>query len=441
MCIRDRCKTIESLNWKRPSKIQRETLPYALAGRDVIGLAETGSGKTGAFAIPVLQRLIEMGAPARGVFCVVICPTRELAFQIGTQFSGLGSGIGVRATVLVGGVDTMSQAISLAKKPHIVVATPGRLIWHLENTKGFTINTLKYLVLDEADRLFSLDFEDELNAILAVAPASRNTFLFSATMTDKVEKLQRVSLRDPVRVQVSEKYQTVATLLQNYLFIPAKFKDCYLAFLMTEFSGCSTIIFVSTCHTSLRVTLFLRNLGFTAIPINGRMTQGKRLNALNKFKEGDRSILVATDVAARGLDIPLVDLVLNFELPVSPKDYVHRVGRTARAGASGRSIAFVTQYDVENFTRIESFINQKLEVFPAEEDRVLVYLERVNEAQRFAALQLKELEEKDGTRSRRNNDDDDDSELALTNKSKIKRRNVKNNNNKNQSRPTNSKRK
>lgn len=417
---------MKNIGWTTPTAIQREALPYALAGRDVIGLAETGSGKTGAFAVPVIQALLQhTGPPIRGVFCVVLCPTRELAFQIGEQFGALGSTVGLRTAVVVGGIDTMSQAISLAKRPHVVVATPGRLMWHLENTKGFTIGTIKYLVLDEADRLFSLDFEDELNAILAVSPRPRRTFLFSATMTDKVEKLQRASLCDPVRLQVSQKYQTVATLLQGYVFIPAKFKDCYLAFIMAEFNAASSIIFVSTCYASIRVALFLRNLGFTAVPINGKMSQGKRLGALAKFKSGERSCLVATDVAARGLDIPLVDLVVNFELPVSPKDYIHRVGRTARAGKAGRSISFVTQYDVENFQRIEAFISQTIDAFPVDEERVLVLLERVNEAQRFAALQVKELEEKEGRSSRssiRDADGADDDELSQLNSHKIKRR-------------------
>lgn len=357
----------------------------------MIGLAETGSGKTGAFAIPVIQALL---ATPQRMFALVLAPTRELAFQIAEQFEALGSTVGLKCTVVVGGVDVMSQAISLAKKPHVVVGTPGRLVWHLENTKGFSLSTIRFLVLDEADRLFNMDFEDELNAILAVAPRDRRTFLFSATMTSKVAKLQRASLVDPVKVQISQKYQTVATLKQHYVFIPAKHKDCYLAYVMNTFQGKSSIIFLSSCQGTMRVSLLLRNLGFSAVPINGKMTQGKRLGALARFKNGDRTCLVATDVAARGLDIPHVDLVINFELPISPKDYVHRVGRTARAGSSGVSISFVTQYDIENFQRIEQFIGQTIELYPTQEDLVLVLLERVNEAQRYAALQVKELEEK-----------------------------------------------
>ena len=216
------CEAAAALKWPHATRIQREALPPALAGRDVIGLAETGSGKTGAFALPILQALLE--APAR-MFALVLAPTRELAFQISEQFEALGASIGLKAAVIVGGVDMMTQAIALARKPHIVIGTPGRVVDHLQNTKGFSLKAVRYLVLDEADRMLSLDFEEAINTILVALPREgRRTFLFSATMTTKVAKLQRASLVDPVRVEVSEKYGTVSTLVQQYLFIPAKYK-------------------------------------------------------------------------------------------------------------------------------------------------------------------------------------------------------------------------
>jgi ATP-dependent RNA helicase DDX47/RRP3 len=216
------CEAITALKWARPTRIQAESLPASLSGRDVIGLAETGSGKTAAFALPILQALL--AEPAR-LFALVLAPTRELAFQIAEQFEALGSGIGIKTAVIVGGVDMMSQAIALARKPHVVIGTPGRVVDHLQNTKGFSLRTVRYLVLDEADRMLSLDFEEAINVILASLPREgRRTFLFSATMTTKVAKLQRASLVDPVRVEVSEKFQTVQTLVQQYLFLPAKYK-------------------------------------------------------------------------------------------------------------------------------------------------------------------------------------------------------------------------
>ncbi|CAN0499152.1 unnamed protein product, partial [Ectocarpus sp. 12 AP-2014] len=309
-------------------------------GKDVIGLAETGSGKTGAFALPILQALLEN--PQR-LFAVVMAPTRELAFQINEVMEALGVGIGLKTVCIVGGIDMFQQSVALALKPHVVIATPGRLVDHLENTKGFSLRTAKYLVLDEADRMLGMDFEEEINKVLSVLPRERRTFLFSATMTSKVAKLQRASLKNPVRVEVANKFSTPKTLVQQYLFIPAKHKDCYLAYVLNEFAGQSTIVFVSTCNNAQRVALLLRNLGFQAVCLHGQMGQPKRLGALGKFKSGQRNVLIATDVASRGLDIPSVDLVVNMEIPSHGKDYIHRVGRTARAGRAGRSIAFVTQ--------------------------------------------------------------------------------------------------
>jgi ATP-dependent RNA helicase DDX47/RRP3 len=381
------CEAAAALKWKAPTKIQAETIPHALAGKDMIGLAETGSGKTGAFAMPILQALL--AAPAR-IFALVLAPTRELAFQIAEQFEALGSSIGLKTAVVVGGVDMMTQAIALAKKPHIIIGTPGRVVDHLENTKGFSLRTIKYLVLDEADRMLSLDFEESINTILSALPRDRNTFLFSATMTSKVAKLQRASLRDPVRIEVSDKYQTVSSLIQQYLFIPARYKESYLVYVLNEFAGQSGIIFQSTCAAAQRTTMMLTNLGFSATCLHGQMSQSKRLGALNKFKAGSKQILVATDVASRGLDIPTVDLVINYDCPGNGKDYIHRVGRTARAGRAGRAITFVTQYDIELYQRIEHLLGFKLEAFPAVEEAALLLHPRVSEALRLASIELRE---------------------------------------------------
>jgi len=375
------------LGWKKPTPIQVESLPYSLKGRDIVGLAQTGSGKTGAFAIPIIAALLEN---PRRLFACVLSPTRELAYQIGEQFNALGVSVGLTTAVVVGGMDVSTQVISLAKKPHVIIGTPGRILYHLQNTKGFTLKTIKFLVLDEADRLLNMDFEEEINAILRHVPQERNTYLYSATMTQQVAKLQRASLTNPVKVEVNNKYMTVDKLVQNYLFIPEKHKDCYLAYLLNEFSGNSVIVFTVQCITCHKVALMLRNLGFSAIPLNGKMTQTKRLGALNKFKSRERTILIATDVASRGLDIPDVDLIINYDIPASPKDYIHRVGRTARAGKSGRALSLVSQYDVENYQKIESHMGLQLEIYPTEEETVLVLMERIAEAQRYAVVQMKE---------------------------------------------------
>lgn len=222
---KDLAESAVGLGWKKPSIIQQQAVPLVLADRDVIGLAQTGSGKTGAFALPILQALLNK---PQAFHTLVLSPTRELAIQISQQFEALGAGIGVRSAVLVGGIDMMSQAIAIAKRPHIIVGTPGRVVDHLTNTKGFTLKGLKHLVLDEADRLLNMDFEEEIDQILKVIPRNRRTQLFSATMTNKVAKLQRACLQDPVKVEVAAKYSTVDTLRQQYVFCPGTLLDVWL---------------------------------------------------------------------------------------------------------------------------------------------------------------------------------------------------------------------
>lgn len=391
------CEACEKLGYKTPTPIQMESLPHAIQRKDVIGLAQTGSGKTAAFAIPILQALLadetsngKVGTP----YAIVVSPTRELAFQIHEQFEALGASIGARSIVVAGGVDNMAQAVAIAKRPHIIVATPGRLVDHLENTKGFNLRYAKFLVLDEADRILTMDFEKELDKIVTAMPRQRCTFLFSATMTSKVNKLQRASLSDPVRVEVSDKYSTVETLVQHYVFIPEKYKDVYLVFLLTEFAGNSSIIFVDTQRHAQRITILLRALEIRATCIHGGMAQPKRLSSLVKFKAGEYNTLVATDVASRGLDIPRVDVVFNYDIPNNGKDYVHRVGRTARAGRAGRALNLVSQYDLHNYRQVEDLIGKKLDEFPLEESTVLLMHERVIEAQRIAVNEMRELAEK-----------------------------------------------
>ena len=275
--------------------------------------------------------------------------------------------------------------------------------------------------------MLSMDFEKEINEILEVIPdceKGRRTMLFSATMTSKVEKLQRASLQNPVRIEVSTKFQTPKKLLQSYLFIPAKYKDCYLTYLINEHAGQSILVFGATCNNVQRLALMLRNLGFPAICLHGQMSQPKRLGALTKFKAGGRDILICTDVASRGLDIPSVDLVINFDLPGHGKDYIHRVGRTARAGRSGKAVAMVTQYDVEVYQRLEHLLGQRLPEYKLAEEEVLLLLERVNEAQRLATRELKEqIATRDGNRKSRKKggrdaDGDGDGESQMRNEMK-----------------------
>jgi ATP-dependent RNA helicase DDX47/RRP3 len=370
------CEACEKMGFVRPTPIQAGAIPAALAGRDVIGLAETGSGKTAAFAIPILQALMEKTQP---YFALVLAPTRELAVQIKDQFEALGSVIGVRVAPIVGGMNMVDQQIQLARNPHIIVATPGRLIDHLQNTKGFSLRKTKYLVMDEADRMLDdADFVREVDKVLQAIPReTRRTYLFSATISSKVEGLQRASLKDPVMISMNDKetgaakLKTVKNLVQSFMFIPLKLKNEWLVALLSSpaHRNQTAIIFARTHQDVTKLTYMLRALGIQAIPLHGGLSQSQRLSSLNRFKQHMSNILVATDVAARGLDIPSVDLILNYDLPDTDATYVHRVGRTARAGKSGKAISFVTQLD---------------------KDDVLVFSETVDEAMAQAKKQIME---------------------------------------------------
>ncbi|KAL7306735.1 hypothetical protein TKK_0001106 [Trichogramma kaykai] len=409
-------KAVENLKWEKPSLIQQKAIPPAIEGKDIIGLAETGSGKTASFALPIVQALLK--DPQR-YFALVLTPTRELAFQISEQFTAIGSMIGLKCAVIVGGLEMKTQVLQLSKKPHIIVAAPGRLVDHLKSTKGFNLRSLKYLVLDEADRLLSNEFEKQLNTILRAVPRERKTMLFSATMTKKVHKLQRASLKDPVKVEVSTTYQTVEKLKQYYMFMPGQYKEVYLVHLLTQLQSekekekaKSVMIFCFTCERTMRVAKLLCALGFKAVPLHGQMVQNKRIAALNKFKAKDRPILVSTDVASRGLDIPHVDAVINFDVPTHSKDYIHRVGRTARAGRKGLSVTFSTQYDLELFLNIEKLIEKKMELYPHKEEDVMSLLESVMAAQKLMVDEKSQaIEDKKMGRKRKPTDNDFENDI------------------------------
>ncbi|KAL4909975.1 ATP-dependent rRNA helicase rrp3 [Aspergillus multicolor] len=392
------CEACTTLGYSAPTPIQQRCIPIALQGRDLIGLAETGSGKTAAFVLPILQALMEN---PQQLHSLILAPTRELAQQIARAVEALGATISVRCTLLIGGMDMVPQSIALGKKPHVIVATPGRLMDHLENTKGFSLRHLKYLVLDEADRLLDMDFGPILDKLLKLLPRQRRTYLFSATMSNKVESLQRASLTNPVRVAVSSKNQTASKLLQSFALIPLKLKDIYLVHLLNERTGQMGIIFAHTIHETQRLAVMLRHLGFPAIPIHGQLSQSARLASLSKFRARSRNLLIATDVAARGLDIPSVDFVLNYDLPSDSKTYIHRVGRTARAGKSGIAISFVTQYEVELWLRIENALGKKVDEYKVDKDEVMVFSERANEARRTAAIAMRDMEDKGRNRMKK----------------------------------------
>ncbi|KAF9336188.1 putative RNA helicase [Podila minutissima] len=388
---------LKAMSITSPSEIQNKCIPQILAGKDVIGGAKTGSGKTAAFALPILQKLSE---DPYGVFAVVLTPTRELAYQIAEQFNVLGKTINLKDVVIVGGMDMMPQAIALSKRPHIIIATPGRLRDHINSSgaSGMNLSKVKFLVLDEADRLLSETFADDLGGIFSVLPEKRQTLLFTATMTDSILELAGPKDDKPVPgakpapfvYQCKTAVSTVATLTQSYIFLPSYIRETYLAYLLRsdDFTKKSTIIFTGRCRTAETLRVMLRELGIACTALHSEMTQQERLNSLAKFRGGITTVLIATDVGSRGLDIPSVLLVLNYDVPRDPTDYIHRVGRTARAGRGGQAITMVSERDIELVHDIESRINKKMEEFPISENKVLEILNEVTSAKRAANMAL-----------------------------------------------------
>lgn len=385
--------TCRELGMRNPTPVQKSCIPAILDGKNVVGIAQTGSGKTAAFALPILQKL---ALDPYGVFALVLTPTRELAMQLADQFRALGSGVHLRDAVVIGGTEMTTQAQRLAGRPHVVIATPGRLRDHLQSDPNMykVFARTKFLVLDEADRLLDVGFEEEVGAILEALPTSRQTLLFSATMTTNLKALQEIHLGEGAFVyEAYSGFQTVELLKQEYLFIPANVKEVYLFHLMGDLEEKeirSVIVFTSTCRACHLLSLTLAELNIPTVALHSLQSQGRRLAALAKFRTGQVPILIATDVASRGLDIPTVDLVVNYDIPRFTRDYVHRVGRTARAGRGGGAISLVTQYDVSLVQSIEALIERKLEEYTIDEDTVLKGITKVFKAKRTALLKVSE---------------------------------------------------
>ncbi|KAJ8029184.1 putative ATP-dependent RNA helicase DDX49 [Holothuria leucospilota] len=383
----------KSVGISRPSAIQHHCIPPILKGNDCIGCAKTGSGKTAAFALPILQKLSE---DPYGVFAVILTPTRELAYQISEHFHVLGKPMKLKDCVVVGGVDMIDQSKQLERKPHIVIATPGRLADHLQSSNTLDLKSIQFLVLDEADRLLEGNFGPDLEVIFEALPEKRQTLLFSATITDTMYELRKVAMKKPFFWSSNAPIVTVEQLDQRYLLVPAQVKDAYLVqFLrnyLEEDKDRSIIIFTGTCKFCHALSITLRNLDFPNVALHSLVKQRIRLASLAQFKSNQVRLMVATDVASRGLDIPTVQLIINHNVPPSPKDYVHRVGRTARAGRGGMAITMVTQFDVKVVKNIEKHIKTKLTEFKMEEKEVLPILNEVAIAKSQAQMKLEELD-------------------------------------------------
>ena len=344
-------KAIAALGYKTPTPIQAACIPLALSGRDICGSAMTGSGKTAAFALPILERLLHRPKQVAATYVLVLTPTRELAVQIHSMIQKLAQYTDVQVALVVGGLSSQVQASVLRKSPEIVVATPGRLIDHLRNTQSVGLEDLAVLVLDEADRLLEMGFKEEITEILRMTPKKRQTMLFSATFSDEVRKLVALSLRQPVRLAADAAAQVPRQLCQQIVRLKgqaqAEQKEaCLMALCSRSFGGGKTIIFFKTKQRAHRSKILFGLSGLpAAAELHGDMTQAARLDSLERFRQGQVAFLLATDVAARGLDISGVQVIVNYDSPKTIETYLHRIGRTARAGAEGQSVTFIEDAD------------------------------------------------------------------------------------------------
>ena len=354
-------RALDALDYKTPTPVQSQAIPAVLKGRDLMAAAQTGTGKTAGFALPLLQRLTMEGpqvAP-NSVRALVLVPTRELAEQVHESFRVYGQHLPLRTLAAYGGVSINPQMMKLRKGVDVLVATPGRLL-DLYRQNAVRFDQLQTLVLDEADRMLDLGFARELNELFVIVPQRRQTLLFSATFSETIRELARLLLRDPLSIEVSPRNTAAQTVKQSLITVDKKRKSELFCHLLKARRWGQVLVFVKTRKGVEELVGELQQMGVGADAIHGDKPQPARLRALERFKAGEVQVLVATDVAARGLDIDDLPLVVNFDLPIVAEDYVHRIGRTGRAGASGEAISLVCADEVQLLAAIEMLIRQVL---------------------------------------------------------------------------------
>lgn len=354
-------RTLDALDYRTPTPVQNEAIPAVLKGRDLLAAAQTGTGKTAGFALPLLQKLTMEGpkVASNSVRALVLTPTRELAEQVQKSIQTYGQDLPLRSYAVYGGVSINPQMMALRKGIDVLVATPGRLL-DLYRQNAVKFSQLQLLVLDEADRMLDLGFSQELDELFAALPRKRQTLLFSATFSDAIRQMAKGLLRDPLNVEVAPRNTAAKTVKQWLIPVDKKRKSELFLHLLGEKRWGQVLVFAKTRKGVDQLVDELHAAGFAADSIHGDKPQPSRLRALERFKAGEVQVLVATDVAARGLDIHDLPLVVNLDLPIVAEDYVHRIGRTGRAGASGEAISLVCADEVDQLAAIENLIGQVL---------------------------------------------------------------------------------
>ncbi len=356
-------RALAAENYTTPTPIQVRAIPALLAGRDLLGIAQTGTGKTAAFGLPLLQHLaaIKLRADHRGTRALILAPTRELAIQIDTSLRTYGRHLNLRHAVILGGVNQNPQVNAMKQGVDILVATPGRLL-DLVKQQHVRLDGVTALIVDEADRMLDMGFIKDVRRIVSMLPKKRQSMLFSATMPDDVVKLVGDMLHQPERIEVSPPTKTADKIDQRVIHIAQKDKRALLAHLLRDDQFKRVIVFTRTKHVANRVSEHLEKAGFSTDAIHGNKSQNARQRALANFKSGDVRVLVATDIAARGVDVDDITHVINFELPNEPESYVHRIGRTARAGSEGIAISFCDPSERAFLRDIERLVKRQIAV-------------------------------------------------------------------------------
>jgi len=353
------------IKFKVPTPIQFKAIPLAIEGKDVIGIAQSGTGKTHSFAIPMVQRLVKM----KGIG-LVLAPTRELAIQIDEAFQGIAHSFGMKTACLIGGAPMFGQIQALRRNPRIVIATPGRLLDHMGRW-NFLPDNVTMLVLDEADRMLDMGFAPQITKILRFLPKDRQTMLFSATIPKEIMEIAATYMKLPVSVEIAPSGTTAEHVTQELFIVKKEAKPRLLGKLLAQYHG-SILLFSRTKHNARKIKMSIRDMGYSAAEMHSNRTLSQRREALEGFKSGRYKVLVATDIAARGIDVTGIELVINYDLPEDAENYVHRIGRTARAGCRGHAISFATPEqnrdvrDIERLIRLTLPVSKHPEIPPEE---------------------------------------------------------------------------